>query len=152
MTGSGPFARSAPTPAEGWQNEPPWDHPWGELSLRRGTERLCAHPRVPWQQSHLSTPSKERKNLQDWGEELGKRLQRERTRPRAGKFRLKNALSLEPCMFTSLCFTKRISILRTQSDLIYLWSNCRNKNKMQPQGITPQNYMRWCLSLLSRGK
>lgn len=54
VTGSGPFARSAPTPAEGWQTELLWDGPWGELSLRRSTQRLCAHPRVPWHKSNLS--------------------------------------------------------------------------------------------------
>lgn len=66
VKGFGPSARSA---AEGWQTEPLWDGFWGELSLRRGTERLCAHPKV-WHESDLSavlaTPPRQRQDLRYW--------------------------------------------------------------------------------------
>lgn len=118
-----------------------WSLGWAEPQEGH-RETLCIpQGALAWGSSvnSVGNTSQAKKNLLDWGEELEmKILQRERTRPRAGKFRLKSASSPKPCLFTSpLCFTERISILRTQSDLIYLWSNCRNKNKMQPQGITP---------------
>lgn len=66
VKGFGPSARSA---AEGWQTEPLWDGFWGDLSLRRGTERLCAHPKV-WHESDLSavlaTPPRQRQDLRYW--------------------------------------------------------------------------------------